>query len=114
MNQHAKRWVFDFPFTCFGVMVCAYVCLCVCVCVCACVCVCVCVCMCACVCSVCFCVYRVWNHRWDVQFDWPGVVSRSHRFMVDTYPVYQCNPVRYRQSKKLWNPKYGRPILKAR
>jgi hypothetical protein len=56
---------------------------------------------------------QVWDERFDVDRDWPGVMSNAHRFMNDSFPVHVAAPKSLRLSQKLYNGKYKRHVVKV-
>ena len=58
-------------------------------------------------------VNLLWHQRWDPERDWPGVFDRTHRIMVDVFPVVVLNSTSYRLGSKLFSGKYHRSVLKV-
>jgi hypothetical protein len=58
-------------------------------------------------------VQLLWHERWDPERDWPGLFDRTHRFMVDVFPVIVGGSKSFRLGSKLYSGKYKRSVLKV-
>jgi hypothetical protein len=55
---------------------------------------------------------KIWDERWQPVRDWPGLMSVTHRYMIDTFPTYVNRPEKY--WSRFHNPKYGGCVVKVR